>query len=439
MSSSAPERAPSTFAVDVLGCKVNQHEAQQIRRALENAGLRPAPEGAAPDLVVVHTCAVTAEALRQSQQTARRARARATRVILSGCGAAGPFAANPPAEVAAIVPAGPNWIERLAAAVEAMGARGGRDPTLDRGGNLRLDRFAGHTRAFLKAQDGCDIGCSYCIVPRLRGPPRDRPAEDVVAEARALVGAGHVELVLSGVCVGQYGRDGGASLAGLIAQLTGIEGLERLRLSSLHPAELTEELLAAWRDSPRMAPHAHLPLQSGSDAVLTRMGRGYTVAEFFDALDRLRSALDRPAISTDIIVGFPGETDRDFEDTLAAAQRAGFSRIHIFRFSPRPGTRAAAMTPTVPGEVARERARRLREAAERLSAEFHRGFVGETARVLAETRSAARGEWRGYDERYIPVRFRGGAEWAGRIVPVRLESADARGARGRALAGGEKD
>ena len=434
MTATEIERAPATFSVEVLGCKVNQHEAQQIRRALEAAGLRAAPPGAVPDLAVVHTCAVTAEALRQSRQAARRCGAKTPRLILSGCAAAAQVDSAAEA-AAAVVPAGPNWIERLTAAAEAIGARGAA-AALGAGADLRLDRFAGHTRAFVKAQDGCDIHCAYCIVPRLRGPPRDRPADDIVAEARALAAAGHAELVISGVCVGRYGLGGGEPLAGLIARLDRIEGVARLRLSSLHPAELTDDLLAAWRAARKMAPHAHLPLQSGSDAVLARMGRGYTAAEFMDAVARLQRALDRPAITTDIIVGFPGETDGDFEQTLDIVRQARFSRIHVFRFSQRPGTRAAAMRPTVSAAAARERARLLKQEADRLSAEFHAAWIGTTVRVLAETRNAARGEWKGYDERYIPVRFHGGPEWAGRLAPVRLTSADAVGARGERVAEG---
>lgn len=429
MTEPAAVRVPATFSVEVLGCKVNQCEAQQIRRALETAGLRPAPEGVAPDVAVVHTCAVTAEALRQSLQAARRARAASLRLVLSGCGVAS--ALGVPAELApdAVVPAGPHWAERLREAVASLGVIGTLSSPRD--GDIRLDRFEGHTRAFVKAQDGCNIGCAYCIVPRLRGPPRDRPMEDIIAEARALAAAGHRELVISGVCVGRYGEGGsGESLARIIARLDRVEGVERLRLSSLHPAELTEELLDAWRASPKMAPHAHLPLQSGSDAILARMRRGYTAADFLAAVERLRRALDRPAITTDVIVGFPGETEADFEQTRKMCRLVGFSRIHIFRFSPRPGTAAAGMRPRVAAAVARERAQQLRADAAELAGAFHRGWIGATVRVLAERRSAARGEWQGYDERYIPVRFRGGPEWAGRLALVRLTAADARGARG---------
>ena len=193
-----------------------------------------------------------------------------------------------------------------------------------------------------------------------------------------------------------------------------------LRLSSLHPAELTDELLAVWRATPAMTPHVHLPLQSGSTRILRAMRRGYTADEFLAAIARARAALDRPAFNTDIIVGFPGETDGDFEDTLRVSRAAGFSRMHIFPFSPRPGTPAADHPDTVPAPVIHERARGLRKLADDLQQAAHAAAVGETARVLCETQAAG-GEWDGYSERYYPVRFAGPPDWTGQLVNVHLD------------------
>ncbi len=426
MNSASPPATSPTFAVEVLGCKVNQHEAQQIRQELEERGWRPARGGAAPDLVIVHGCAVTAEALRQSRQRARRAAAITSRVILSGCAAALPPAGGAgAADAFERAPSGLGWRAALGEALRCAGAVGTAEPM-----RSPLRRFVGHTRAFVKAQDGCDLGCAYCIVPRLRGPPRDRPLGEIEAEARALAEAGHSELVISGVCVGLYGRGGGPKLAEAIRRVDRIESVRRLRLSSLHPTELTDDLLEAWAGTSKMCPHAHLPLQSGSDRMLRLMGRGYTAVSFAAAVERLRRRLDRPAITTDVIVGFPGETETDFEATLAFARAIGFSRLHVFRFSARPGTRAAALGSPVPPDVVRARAARAKAESERLAGAFHGRFIGETVEVLAETRDARGAFWRGYDRRYIPVQFAGGPEWAGRLARVRLTDADARGARG---------
>jgi threonylcarbamoyladenosine tRNA methylthiotransferase MtaB len=428
----APGARARTYRVEVLGCKVNQCEARQAERILDDAGLRPAAPGEAADVSVVHSCAVTAEALRQSLQRLRRAARAGGRAVLSGCGAAADAAAAGHLPGAAAVPAGPDW-----AAAFARAAREWAGATVARCRRPAPGPAGAPARAFLKIQDGCDRRCAYCIVPRLRGPSRDRPADEVIAEAARLAAAGHREIVVTGVHAGLYGGDGArAALPRLLERLAATPGLERIRMSSLHPAELTPELLRAWADAPAIAPHVHLPLQSGSDRVLRRMRRGYTADGFRAAVARARAALDRPSFTTDVIAGFPGETDDDFEATLALCREIGFGRVHVFPFSPRPGTAAAAMEGQATSEAIRRRARRARQVAAKLAEAFHRAAVGQNVRVLCETRDPATGEWSGYGERYVPVRFAGPAGLEGRVVPVRLTSSDARGAHGEA-AGGE--
>ncbi len=423
-----------TYRVEVLGCKVNQYEAWQIERMLEERGLHAAAEGEEADVSVVHTCAVTSAALRKTGQMLRRASARTRpngRVLATGCaGRLIPPAGGGLADI--VVPAGPLWMEQMIAELDALAARrsagrSARDRRAPR-------RFTGHTRAFLKIQDGCDLGCSYCIVPSLRGPPRDKPLADIEVEARALVAAGHCEIVVTGVSVGLWGRAaGGGGLAAVLRRLATVEGLERIRMSSLHPAELTPELLSAWSSSPKVLPHAHLPLQSGSDAVLARMNRGYTGAEFLAAVERARRALDRPAFTTDLIVGFPGETEEDFDRTLAACREAGFSRLHIFPFSARPGTPAAGMGGTVPPAIAQVRVRRLKTLGVEMAEAYYRSFAGTRAQALCETWDPAIGEWEAYTERYIPVRFTGEPSWGGRIREVVLDAVSGAHVRARAI------
>lgn len=416
--------APRTYAVRVLGCKVNQYEAQQIARILEFRGLRAARDGERPDVTVVHTCAVTSAAMRKSAQWLRSARPASDDgafVIATGCaGSAGLSGDRAGAD--AVVPAGPDWAGEFDAALDRLGAAAGgcsavaaaREP-----GGPPIERFGGHTRAFLKIQDGCDLNCSYCIVPSLRGPPRDKPLEAIVAEARALAASGHVEIVVTGVSVGLWGR-GAGGLAKVLRALARVEGLARIRMSSLHPAELTPDLLDAWAASPRILPHVHLPLQAGSDAVLARMNRGYTAEAFLAAVGRARAALDRPSFTTDVIAGFPGETVADFERTLEVCRAAGFVRMHVFPFSSRPGTRAAAMPGRVAPDAVRERVRALNALGPHLFATFARPFIGAEDEVLCESVGPG-GEGDGYTKRYLPVRFGATPETRNRIVRVRLD------------------
>lgn len=414
-----------TYAVRVLGCKVNQYEAQQIARMLEERGLKRAEGDAPADVTVIHTCAVTGRALGQSNLMLRQAAAdKAGIVLATGCaGAKGLLDSRLRPD--AVVPPGADWIARLAATLDRLLPTAAASPRSPRA----VARFSGHTRAFLKIQDGCDLGCSYCIVPSLRGPPRDKPLGELVGEARGMVDAGHVEIVVTGVSVGLWGRRRGG-LAEALEALARVDGIKRIRLSSLHPAELSPKLLAVMASSPKFMPHIHLPLQSGSDAVLARMNRGYDRAGYLAAVERARAALDRPAFTSDVIVGFPGETEADFDATLDACREAGFSRIHVFPYSPRPGTQAAAAPGRLPAAALRERVHRLRRLGDELRDAFHRRFLGETVPVLCEMRTTD-GMRNGYDPRYIPVRFAGPPDRTGRIVPVRMERLSGAGVIGR--------
>lgn len=409
----------ATYAVHVLGCKVNQYEAGQIGRILELRGLVPAVEGIAADVTVIHTCAVTGSALRNSRYRIRRERARGSGlVIATGCAGAGDLL-GAGLQPDAVVAAGPRWAEELADRLDRLlPATDASAPSAPDG--PPVERFPGHARAFLKIQDGCDLGCSYCIVPSLRGAPRDKPLGTLIDEARAMVRAGHAEIVVTGVSVGLWGR-GGGGLASALAALARVEGLRRIRISSLHPAELSAPLLDTLAASPKFQPHIHLPLQSGSDPVLARMNRGYDRASFLASIARAWAALDRPTFATDLISGFPGETESDVDATLDLCREAAFSRIHIFPFSPRPG----AVATDLPGRIARrtvsDRTARLRSLADALRDAAHRRFLGATTEVLCETRDE-HGRWHGYDSRYIPVRLPGPPGWRGHIVAARIDT-----------------
>lgn len=411
----------STYEVAVLGCKVNQYEAQQIRRRLDLDHLRPAQDGEEADVVVVHTCAVTANAVRKSRQTVRRLREEHpdARIVVTGCAAAEDLLADLD-DVGDLIPPRKGWLGDFHQTL-ALPATGPADTD-----HLPIEEFQGHSRAFLKVQDGCNIGCSFCIVPRLRRKPRDKPIDLVVEEAKALAAHGHHELVVSGISVGLYGKDDeGQNLAEVLRRIIALPDVERVRLSSLHPREVTDELLEAWASSPKMMPHVHLPLQSGSNRVLAAMRRNYSAEEFLAAVERARAALDDPAFNTDVIVGFPGETDEDFEDTRRVSREAGFSRMHIFPYSVRPHTTAARLPEQVPGDVAKARAKALKETAGELALAYARKYEGKAALVLAEDYDPESGIYRGYTERYIPVTFPGPAGLRGDIVRVRLTRAGA--------------
>jgi threonylcarbamoyladenosine tRNA methylthiotransferase MtaB len=423
MATSSDVRAPGptgpeTFRVRVLGCKVNQYEAEQIAQVLEAYGLREAADDEAPDLTVVHGCAVTAAAAAKTRQAVRRAAQEAAggRVIATGCGAAGGDAAG-----ALMIPPGPDGLDRLEEALRDW-IPGHPAPGV-RAAARRLRAFRGHARAFLKVQDGCDLGCSYCIVPTLRRAPTDKPLDEAVAEAHALARAGHRECVITGVHLGLWGR-GRGGLSPLLHALAQVPGLERIRLSSLHPNELDAPLLAAWAAHPALLPHLHLPIQSGSDRVLAEMRRGHGRDAVRDAVGRARRALDRPTFSTDVLVGFPGEREADFEQTLDLCREIGFCRIHAFPYSPRPGTPAARRTDRIPAVDVRGRMAVLHALAAELARAAARAWAGQTERVLCETYRPGRRMWEGYTDRYLPAHLPGPADGAGRLINVRLARAE---------------
>jgi threonylcarbamoyladenosine tRNA methylthiotransferase MtaB len=273
-----------------------------------------------------------------------------------------------------------------------------------------LRSFEGQTRAFLKVQDGCDGYCTYCIVPKTRPVLSSKPVARALAEAQTLVNAGHREIVVTGIFLGAYGRETvrrknwpagqNDNLADLLDKMASLPNMERIRLSSLEPADVTPRLLETLCRHRNIMPHLHLPLQSGSDAVLKKMCRQYRAAQFKETVELLKSHLDRPSITTDIIVGFPGETDADFEQTVNLAKDVGFAKMHIFSFSPRKGTPATEMEEAVDKRVTKERSELAHDLSIELGLEYRNQFIGETAQVLLETDN---GQTSGRSERYFTV------------------------------------
>ena len=422
-----PEAAAAPkVAFKTLGCRLNQAESEKALEALGARGFDLAHAGEQPDVVVINTCTVTRESTASSRRLIRKTAEQhpGATVVVTGC-----YAVSDRAEVEAIpgvdlVVANDDKdrIAELVAGVPAVR----RLPLMVR----EAPRERLRTRVAIKAQTGCDEWCTFCIIPRTRGPLRSYPAEQLVADVRRQVDRGVREVVLTGVHLGKYGDDLGErdGLARLVDRLTAIDGLLRLRLSSVLPVQVTPALLARVRDDPRVCRHLHVPLQAGDDEVLERMHRPYRIAEFLDRVEGAKAAIPGLGLSTDVIVGFPGETREQFAATLAVTERVGFSKLHVFRYSQRPGTPAAGMAGQVPDPERKARARELIALGAELRRRFHEAHVGERLEVLVEC--AGDGLAEGTSDNYIKVRFPGGPDLTDRLLAVRGRRADAEGVEG---------
>jgi threonylcarbamoyladenosine tRNA methylthiotransferase MtaB len=418
-----------TVSFATLGCRVNQVDTQEMRAALEARGFQTVPFEEPADVVVVNSCTVTARADFSDRQMVRRA-ARLSpqgRLVVTGCWAqVDPRAAAMPG-VDLVVgtaekPRLPELLDRLLA-----GPRGEAEIHV---GDLRgtrtlaapaLARPRERSRAFVKAQDGCQHRCAFCIVPVARGASRSVSPDALVEHARALVAAGHPEIVLTGVDLGHYGADltPRINLAALLRRLVEIPGLRWLRLSSLLPAYFTEELLSVLLGSPVIAPHFHVPMQSGSARVLRRMRRPYTVATYRRLIERLAAAIPSGGLGADVIVGFPGETDAEFAETVALVEDLPFSYLHVFAYSDRTGTEAEGLDAHVDRRIIGLRSRRLREIGEAKSLSFRRGLVGGRQDVLVlDTRAG--GQLIGLTGNYVEAVFDGPGSLARSLVPLRV-------------------
>ncbi len=399
------EHQRPTVALDFLGCKLNQAEIEELARQLSAAGYTVVPADSPADIYVLNTCTVTHVADRKSRQLLRQARRRNpdARLVAVGC-----YAEREP-----------DLLQSLDGVELVLGNDLKNDlvkllgPAVERGGQPFTQE---RTRSFVKVQEGCRNFCAYCIVPLVRNRVACVPAEDVIRTIRALETEGKRECVLTGTEIGTY-RDGETGLGRLLERILAETGIERLRISSLQPPEISRELAGLWQD-PRLCPHFHLSLQSGSDAVLRRMRRRYTIARYREAVELIRNTVQDAAITTDIIVGFPGETDEEFEESLAVCRDIGFARIHVFPYSPRPGTAAVAMDGQVAEEVKRERSRAMMELGRESARRFHAAFLGQEMDVLFE--QASGGVWDGHTGNYIKVYVKSARDLCNEILPVRL-------------------
>ena len=290
--------------------------------------------------------------------------------------------------------------------------------------NLKISKFDGHTRAFLKIEDGCDIFCSYCIIPYVRGKVISKKIDDILFEAEQLISNGYKEIVLTGIHLGAYGKEVGyqVSIINVLEELQTLPGLERVRLSSIEVNEITDGLIDLIADSDKVCPHFHLPLQSGDDYILKRMNRKYNSAQYFKTLEKIKERLELPSISTDVMVGFPGEKREHFENTLRFCEQAGFSRTHIFPYSPREDTPAAKMPGHCKPSEIKARKRELESLTAEISLRYKKLFTGKNISILVEgTRDKKTGKLCGYSDRYIKVLFDGTDDLMNEIVDVHVE------------------
>jgi threonylcarbamoyladenosine tRNA methylthiotransferase MtaB len=404
-----------TCRLVTLGCKVNQYETQLVKEALASNGYREANDGETADLCVVNTCTVTGTGDAKSRQVVRQLARHnpGTRTIVMGC-----YATRDPQAVS-----------RLPGVFEVVRDKRELPDVLGRLGIVDMPRgishFDGRKRAYVKVQDGCILKCTYCIIPHVRPGLTSRSPDDIEDEVRRLVGNGYREIVLCGIHVGHYGVDSTRGRSGrpafrlwhLFRRLDRVPGQWRMRLSSVEAAEINDDFIAAAADCEHLCPQFHPALQSGSDAVLRRMRRRYSVTRFLEKIERMRERLVRPFFTTDMIVGFPGETEADFERSIEACRRVGFLKVHVFPFSARSGTKAATFTEALPPSVIRERVARLSAVERELAQACYRTLEGEPLEVLVEQCVSERaGFVRGTDRSYAPAELPGDASDLGHFV-----------------------
>lgn len=380
-------------ALHNLGCKVNSYELEAVRQLLETAGYEMVPFAPGADLYVINTCTVTNIADRKSRQMLHRAKKMNPDAVVVAMGCYAQIAgAELEKDPAIDLVVGNNQRGKLLFLLNEYEKSGEKKNALiDIGAtreyeNLSIDRTESHTRAFLKVQDGCNQFCSYCIIPYARGRVRSRASDDVLAEVERLAASGTREVVITGIHVCSYGTDFGEkdALLHLLSRINETDGIDRIRLGSLEPAAITRETAAAMAKLEKLCPHFHLSLQSGCAKTLRRMNRGYTPEEYSEIVENLRACFCDPAITTDIITGFPGETDQDFEESRAFVEKTGFFETHIFPYSRREGTRAASFPDQITERVKKERAQVLLDLNRRKQREYLERQLGKETEVLIE-------------------------------------------------------
>ena len=400
-----------SVAFCTLGCKVNQYETDAMEELFQKSGYAIRDFHEAADVYVINTCTVTNMADRKSRQMLHRARKKNPDAVIVAAGCYVQASAETiEADTAMDLIVGNNRKGQIVDMVEEFMERHNRAVNLidinhtSDYETLGITRVSEHTRAYIKIQDGCNQFCSYCIIPYARGRVRSRKAEEIIAEVSGLAAAGYKEIVLTGIHISSYGTDfGNIGLADLVERLAAVKGIERIRFGSLEPGIVTEEFVRRLTRIPQICPHFHLSLQSGCGETLKRMNRHYTPEDYKQRCELLRKYFDRPAFTTDVIVGFPGETDEEFEATEKFLEEIHFAEMHVFKYSPRKGTRAAKMPDQVNETVKTQRSARLLALGEKMSEDYRKLCEKKVLEVLAEEPVSVDGEtfWTGHSREYI--------------------------------------
>lgn len=409
-----------------LGCKVNQYESEAMLEALLAGGFQEARSGEEADVVVVNSCTVTATSDQKVRQTLRRAKRDnpGAVMVLTGC-----MPQAFPEEAAGLLEADvvlgnarrgdllPRVMEYLSSKQRIVDiAPHEKGEAFEK---MSVSAFHGRTRAFLKIQDGCDRFCSYCIIPYARGRVRSKPLEELREEVLQLGKAGYQEVVLTGINLPAYGKELGLHLCDAVEAACAAPGIHRVRLGSLEPEQLTPEVIARMAKEEKLCPQFHLSLQSGCDGTLRRMNRHYTTAEYREIVENLRKAFPNCAITTDIMVGFAGETEEEFQASLEFAKEIAFAKVHVFAYSRRPGTRAYDMPDQVSNRVKEERSRKMIQVTRATQQAFLQEQVGRVEEVLFEQQKE-RGLWEGYTRNYTHVLMPSGKDLSGQLIQTRL-------------------
>ncbi len=404
-----------TFAIYTLGCKVNQYETEAVAELLEQAGYRQIPFEYKADVYLINTCSVTGESDRKNRQVIRRAHRQNPDSVIAVMGC---YAQVAEAEVRSIegvdIVVGTQGRSQLPELINNVlcGRNAENEIPQDIVKHAEYERLSvkgmtEHQRAFVKIQDGCDRFCTYCIIPYSRGHIRSRLPEDIIEEIEDLAEAGYKEVVLTGIHLASYGRDldGDEDLISIAGKIEKVNGIERIRLGSLEPVFMTEEKIKTLSENKKLCRQFHVALQSGSDTVLKRMNRRYTKAEFMSIIDTLKKYMPDSTFTTDIMVGFPGETEEEFKESMDFAEEVGFSKMHVFPYSPRKGTKAYDMDNQIPGIIKTERAAKMTAVAEKCRDKYLSSIDGAYEFVLLEEKEIIDGEtyYTGHGKNYVKV------------------------------------